>query len=137
MRTSLLLATILFSSLCINTAYAQTINIKADSVYSFADIDVPPTPIKGMPFLYKEWSAKVKYPKQAKRLGIEGKVFITFIVDKDGSLGNPLIIRGIGAGCDAATIEAFKEMKLVWFAGKHNGEAVKTKMVLPFVFKLN
>lgn len=137
MKTSLLLAAILFASLYINTAHGQTINVKADSVYSFADIDVAPKPIKGMSFMYEEWSSKIKYPKQAKTLGIEGKVFITFIVDKNGSVGKPLVIQGIGAGCDAATIEAFKEMKLVWVAGKHNGEAVKTKMVLPFVFKLN
>lgn len=85
-----------------------------------------------MKFLKKN----IKYPASAKRMGIEGKVFVKFIVDKEGAISNIEISKGINADLDK---EAMRVIKLMppWKAGKQNGRAVKSQFVLPVYFKLD
>lgn len=85
-----------------------------------------------MKFLRKN----IKYPASAKRMGIEGKVFVKFIVDKEGAISNIEISKGINADLDK---EAMRVIKLMppWKAGKQNGRAVKSQFVLPVYFKLD
>lgn len=77
----------------------------------------------------------LEYPKQAKRLGIEGRVFVHFIVEKDGSLSEFEVIKGVGAGLDE---EAIRVMKLLpdFIPGKQQGKPVRVKMVYPVKFEL-
>ncbi len=77
----------------------------------------------------------IKYPRQAKRMGIEGKVHISFVVDTDGSVTDIKILRGIGAGCDE---EAIRVLKLLpkFSPGKQRGVPVKVQMQLPVNFQL-
>ena len=77
----------------------------------------------------------MKYPSQARRMGIEGRVFVEFIVDKDGTLTNVKAIKGIGAGCDEEAERVIKNHPK-WNPGKQRGKAVKQKIVLPITFKL-
>lgn len=78
---------------------------------------------------------KIKYPAVAKKAGIEGRVFVEFVVDKEGNVVNPVIKKGIGSGCDE---EALRAIKLATFSpGMVDGEAVNVKLVMPFTFKLN
>ena len=69
-------------------------------------------------------------------MGIEGRVFVQFVVDKDGSVSDVKVVKGIGAGCDE---EAERVLKLSpkWSPGKERGRSVKVRMVLPIIFKLN
>ena len=90
----------------------------------------------GMAAFYKFIQKKMKYPSQARKMGIEGKVFVQFVVDKDGSLTDINVIRGIGAGCDEEAIRVLK-MAPKWNAGKQRGVPVKVRMTLPITFKLN
>ena len=78
----------------------------------------------------------IRYPKTAQRLGIEGRVTLSYVIDKDGSITNIEIIKGIGAGCDE---EAIRVLKLLpnYSPGKQRGVPVKVKMRLPVHFKLN
>ncbi len=78
----------------------------------------------------------VKYPASAKRMGIEGRVFVKFIVDKEGAISNIEISKGINADLDK---EAMRVIKLMppWKPGKQNGRAVKSQFVLPVNFKLD
>jgi TonB family protein len=76
----------------------------------------------------------VKMPVMAKENGVQGKVFITFMVEKDGSLSNPKVLRGIGYGCDDEAVRIIKNMPK-WSPSKQNGQPVKVKYVLPIVFK--
>ncbi|WP_421763721.1 energy transducer TonB [Ekhidna sp.] len=78
----------------------------------------------------------IKYPKRAARMGIEGRVTATFIIDRDGAITDIKIIRGIGAGCDE---EAIRVLKLLpkFSPGKQRGVPVKVQMQLPVNFKLN
>jgi len=79
-------------------------------------------------------AAKVRYPQIARGAGIEGKVFLQFVVAEDGSVINPIVIRGIGAGCDEAALAALKSSK--FRPGKQHGINVAVKMSLPVTFKL-
>ena len=92
-------------------------------------------PIGGYQTFYKFVKKNMKYPRQAKRMGIEGKVYVQFVVDKDGSITNIKVIRGIGAGADE---EAARVLSIVpkWKPGKQRGRAVKQRIVLPISFKL-
>ena len=78
----------------------------------------------------------VKYPKEAREKGIQGRVFITFIVEKDGSLTNFKVVRGIGHGCDEEAIRVAKMMPN-WEPGKQRGKEVRVQFNLPIKFVLN
>jgi len=76
----------------------------------------------------------VVYPTKAQNNGIEGKVFVQFIINTDGTVTDVKAIRGIGYGCDEEAERVTK--KMVWTPGKQNGVAVRIKKVLPIHFKL-
>jgi periplasmic protein TonB len=78
----------------------------------------------------------VVYPPQARRMGVEGKVFVEFVVERDGSITSVRTLKGIGAGCDE---EAVRVIKLApkWSPAKQRGKAVRQKMVLPINFATN
>ena len=59
-----------------------------------------------MEAFYAELSQNLLYPKQARELGVEGKVYLQFIVEPDGRITSLKVLEGIGAGCDAAAIKA-------------------------------
>lgn len=79
-------------------------------------------------------STNIKYPAVARKEGIEGTVFVTFIVEKDGSLNDIKLLRGIGGGCDQ---EAMRVVKLLSFMpGKQRGKTVAVQYNLPIKFSL-
>lgn len=94
--------------------------------------------VEKMPVLIGGISAlasEIQYPKVARKAGIQGKVFVQFIVDKDGLVHNPVVVRGIGGGCDE---EALRALKTVRFEpGLQRGQPVAVKMSLPVVFRLS
>lgn len=94
-------------------------------------VEKMPELIGGLASLQKE----IKYPQMARNAGIEGRVIIQFIVNEQGQVENPQIIRGIGGGCDE---EALRAVKLAQFKpGKQRGEPVRVQYSLPIVFKLS
>jgi len=101
----------------------------------FTVVEDQPAPEGGMGKFYKFVKKKLKYPSQARRMGIEGKVFVQFVVDKDGSITEVQAIKGIGAGCDEEAVRVIKASPK-WKPGKQRGRAVKVRMVLPITFKL-
>jgi periplasmic protein TonB len=90
----------------------------------------------GLQAMMKFLQKNIKYPASAKRMGIEGRVFVKFIVDKEGGISNMEIVKGINADLDK---EAMRVIKLMppWKPGKQNGRAVKSQFVLPVYFKLD
>jgi protein TonB len=106
---------------------------EVDEIFTIVE-DQPEFP-GGMSAFYAYIGKRMTYPSQARRMGIEGRVYVEFIVDKDGSVTNVRAVKGIGAGCDE---EAERVMKNVpkFKPGKQRGRAVKVKMVLPIYFKL-
>lgn len=102
----------------------------------FLVVEEMPEPQNGIEAFYKHLGKKIKYPKQAIRIGREGRVFVQFVVDKDGSLKDIKVIKGIGAGCDEEAIRVLKEAPK-WKPGKQRGRKVKVRMSIPITFKLN
>jgi protein TonB len=89
-----------------------------------------PGPIVGIQSI----QSKIKYPEKAKQMGVEGKVYIVAYVDETGNVTDAKIIKGIGAGCDEAAIDAIKQTKFT--PGKQKGKPVKVQVSIPIVFKL-
>jgi periplasmic protein TonB len=102
----------------------------------FTIVEDQPSPIGGMQAFYQYVQKELKYPAQARRMGIEGRVFVQFVVDRDGSITEVEAIRGIGAGCDEEAVRVLQEAPK-WTPGKQRGRAVKVRMILPITFKLN
>lgn len=77
----------------------------------------------------------LKYPSIARKAGVEGKVFVEFIVETDGSITNVKTIKGIGYGCDEAAEDIFRNSPK-WEPGRQGKKIVQVKMSCPIVFKL-
>src|SRR5688572_13405424 len=101
---------------------------------TFRVVEKMPAPIGGWATFYKTLTKNFKYPKQAQRVGANGKVFVEFTVNDKGELSHFKIIKGIGFGCDE---EAKRVIALTkWTAGKQRGRPVNVKMVQPIVFHI-
>ncbi|MEX1010474.1 MAG: M56 family metallopeptidase [Balneolaceae bacterium] len=77
---------------------------------------------------------KVVYPEMARRAGIEGRVFVQFIVTEDGGVENPRVIQGIGGGADQAALRAVQELE--FRPGMQRGYPVRVQYALPVIFRL-
>lgn len=77
----------------------------------------------------------LKYPAQARRMGIEGTVYLVFEIRTDGSVRNVELLRGIGAGCDEEAMRVINKSPK-WNPGKQRGRLVNVRMRLPIRFKL-
>lgn len=86
--------------------------------------------------LMKYLSENTKYPESAKANKIEGRVFVSFVIEKDGSVTNAEVMRGIDKECDAEAVRVVSSMPK-WQPGTQNGEAVRCRFTVPFIFKLN
>ncbi|MEO9869729.1 energy transducer TonB [Ekhidna sp.] len=97
--------------------------------------EVMPSFEGGIQKFYSFISDRMKYPRAASKLGIEGKVFVQFIVGKDGLLSDIHVVKGIGSGCDE---EALRVMNLVpkFIPAKQGDVRVPIKMIVPITFKL-
>jgi len=93
--------------------------------------DQMPEPIGGLPAIYK----LIEYPEMAKRAGVEGKVYVLAFINEEGGVDDVKVVKGIGAGCDEATIEAVKKTK--FNPGQAAGKPTKVKMSLQIQFKLS
>jgi periplasmic protein TonB len=103
----------------------------------FTVVEETATPKGGMSAFYKYVGDKMngKYPAQARRMGVEGKVFVQFVIGKDGSISDVKVLKGIGAGCDELATKVMQEAPS-WNPGKQRGKAVKQRYTLPIIFKL-
>ncbi len=85
--------------------------------------------------MYKFIAENLRYPPEAKNNGIQGRVILSFIVEKDGSLSDIKIVRDIGGGCGEEAIRVVKLMPK-WTSGQQRGKPVRVKYTLPVAFKL-
>lgn len=117
-----------------------------------AKIDEPPPPVEvepqiftiveempsfpgGEAELFKYLGKTVKYPPMAQDAGITGVVYMTFVVDENGKVKDPKVLRGIGGGCDEEAIRVVKAMP-AWEPGKQRGKPVRVQYNLPIRFTL-
>ena len=77
----------------------------------------------------------IKYPKEAMRKGIQGRVITNFIVNKDGTISNIVVKEGVNKQLDAEAIRVLSKMPK-WKPGKNNGEIVRVNFTLPVTFRV-
>lgn len=86
--------------------------------------------------LFKFIGGNIKYPEEAKEAGMEGVVYVTFVVEKDGTIGEARVLRGIGGGCDEEAVRVIRAMP-AWEPGMQRGKPVRVQYNLPIRYKLN
>jgi len=96
----------------------------------FVVVEQAPTLIGGLTGL----QSKIQYPEIAKRAGVEGRVFLQFVVEADGRVRDVVITRGIGAGADEEAMRVVQNAKFI--PGVQDGMRVPVKMSLPVTFRL-
>ena len=89
----------------------------------------------GLSALYAYLRQNIKYSVAAKEMGVQGTVYVRFVVEKDGSISNVEVLRGIGGGCDEVAVRVVKNMP-AWIPGKQMGRAVRVSYTLPIKFSL-
>jgi TonB family protein len=103
-------------------------------VYSV--VEETATPKEGMKAYYERLAENLKYPQQAREAKTEGKVYVQFVVNLDGSLSDFQVIKGIGNGCDEEAVRVLKASP-PWNPGKQRGIPVKQRYTMPLLFRLN
>lgn len=101
----------------------------------FISVEEMPSFGKGYADLMKYLSNCIKYPVMAKDIGIEGTVYLKFVVDEKGEIANVIVQRGLGSGCDKVAVSCVKNMPK-WNPGKQRGMPVKVWFSLPVKFRL-
>jgi TonB family protein len=110
-------------------------NLEADSLPVFTIVEEMPEYIGGQKARIQHIADNIHYPAAAREMGIHGTVFVSFIVEADGSLSNIKTLRGIGYGCDE---EAMRVVRLMpkWNPGRQNGKNVRVLFNMPISFVL-
>ncbi len=135
-----------------NDEIIEDIDFQIDAELSLGNpLDLPPPPpdqddepeedffvvVEQMPELIgglAELQSRIRYPEMARRAGIEGRVYVQFIVNEQGEVENPQVIRGIGGGCDEEAIRAVQTAQ--FRPGMQRGRPVRVQYSLPIVFRL-
>jgi protein TonB len=102
---------------------------EAEPVF-FVAVEEMPEPVGGIGAI----QSKIVYPEIAKRAGVQGRVYVKAYVDESGRVNKVELIRGIGAGCDEAAMDAVKSV--MFKPGKQRGKPVKVQVTVPVLFKL-
>ena len=113
---------------------SQKPQVTQDSLYRVTEVmpEYPGGPNEMMRYIQEN----IKYPQSAIDNKIEGRVFVTFVVEKDGSISNAAVLRGIDKECDAEALRVVSSMPK-WNPGQHKGEVVRTQFTIPIIYKFN
>ena len=127
-----LLALMLIGSM----AVAQSVDATPveETIYSVVETD-PEYP-GGIDALYKYLVTNAHYPENARQHGIQGTVYITFIIERDGSISNVKVLRSPSDELSAEAVRLVKAMAR-WKPGKQNGKPVRVQFNLPINFSLD
>ncbi|MBL7954649.1 MAG: energy transducer TonB [Flavobacteriales bacterium] len=109
--------------------------VEAAEPQIFTIVEEMPSFPGGEAELFKYLGKTVKYPPMAQDAGITGVVYMTFVVDEQGKVRDPKVLRGIGGGCDEEAIRVVKAMP-AWEPGKQRGKPVRVQYNLPIRFTL-
>mgnify|MGYP001025289422 CR=1 FL=1 len=118
-----------------NTGSSGIKSENTDDIYDFVSIEKQPEFPGGIAKFYRYVGSNIKYPKIAQDNNVQGKVFLSFVVEKDGSLSDVQITRGLGSGTDEEAIRVLKESPK-WNPGIKNGFAVRVKYNINVNFTL-
>ncbi len=130
MKKLILLAAV--ALFCGTSAMAQTDEVD-DAV--FVVVEKSPEFPGGDDSLYAFIGRNIKYPEAAKKNKIEGRVFVTFVIEKDGQVSNAKLLRDIGGGCGEEALRVVNSMPK-WKPGTQRGNPVRVQFNLPIMFQL-
>ena len=105
-------------------------DFSADDEDIYRVVDEMPEIVGGIQELYKH----LRYPERALRGSVEGRVVVQFVIDENGNVHNPEILRDIGAGCGEAAVDAIQKVQFT--PGRQNGIAVPVIYALPINFQI-
>jgi protein TonB len=108
---------------------------KAKEEEIFTTVEQQPEFPGGVSQMYRYIGENMKYPSAAQRANVSGKVFVKFVVERDGSIGDISILKGIGFGCDEEASRVIKSMPK-WSPGRQNGRNVRVYFTMPISFRL-
>lgn len=128
LKVTLMMLVLLFS---FTTSTAQT---KKNNMV-FDVVEVMPQFPGGQTAMLQYMMKNIKYPKQAMKEGIQGRVTVSFIVEKDGRVSNVRLLRSVQPLLDKEAIRVVKSMPK-WSPGKQKGKPVRVRFNLPVMFKL-
>ena len=114
-------------------ATAQNKKAANDKVLEKAEV-MPEYP-GGEQAMMKFVADNVKYPQDARDKEISGRVLVSFVVEKDGSIGDVKVVKGIGGGCDEEAVRVVNAMPK-WKPGMDKGKPVRVSYMMPITFKL-
>jgi protein TonB len=118
------------------SAHAQTKDtVKHTDSLIFKPVDTDPQFPGGIAAFYKFLSKNQKYPDAAKQNNIHGKVFLTFVVEKDGSLSGITVVRSLSPEIDAEAIRLM-QISPKWNPGLQNGQPVRVRYTMPVLFQI-
>ena len=129
----------------VRVAYTVPVNFTLNSEVTIAQsqgdkiyevVETEPSPVGGMQAFYQFLAKEIKYPADARRDHITGKVFVVFVVEKDGSITNVKAVRGSGHGIDDEAVRAISNSPK-WMPGTQNGKVVRVRYTVPVNFTLN
>lgn len=115
---------------------ARINDVGKDGKEIFDVTEIQPNPPGGMAGWNMYLSENISYPQQAKSMGIEGTVVVVFLINSDGSISNPEILRGIGGGADEEALRVVQNSPN-WSPAEQKGRVVNSRMRLPIRFKLS
>ena len=130
MKKLILLAAI--AMFCGFGAKAQTNEVDEEV---FIVVEVAPEYPGGIDSMFAFISRNIKYPEEALKNKISGRVFVTCVVEKDGQVTNARLLREIGGGCGDEALRVVKSMPK-WKPGTQRGNPVRVQFNLPIVFDL-
>ncbi|TDO21492.1 M56 family metallopeptidase [Pedobacter duraquae] len=108
----------------------------ADDIHNFSELDVVPSFPGGMRKFYAYVAKNIKYPTEAVQNNVEGRVILSFTVEKNGELTNIQVDRKAGSGLDEEAVRVLQASPF-WTPGKMNDELVRVKYNIPISFVLN
>ncbi|WP_420576718.1 energy transducer TonB [Ekhidna sp.] len=123
-----------FISLFKTLAQSDSTTHLGNSDEIFTQVEEPASFPGGIDGFYQFLAKNLRYPRSAQRMGIEGRVFVQFVVEKDGSITGVKIVKGIGAGCDKEVLRIMRMMPN-WIPARQKGKAVRQIMVQNILFK--
>ena len=103
---------------------------------TFNEVETMPEFPGGVDELLKHMRATIKYPEQARKDSVQGRVLVTFVINKDGKIVEPEVVRSVHPLLDQEALKMVKEMPN-WKPGEQNGKPVRVKYTIPVNFRLN
>ena len=99
--------------------------------------DVNPILIGGQAEYFDHVLSKLSYPTNARRKGIQGIVYVSFTISKEGEIIDEQIEKGIGGGCDEEALRVIKSFNQRFIPAIYKGEAVDVRVIAPLTFKID